>query len=122
MKIVGFAGFSGAGKTTRVERVNPVFWPRGPRESVDRHAHHRFGMESPGQVGDRLRIEAWRAAADPCVRSAKGDFGGAAAILWPERPLEPTGLTVPDLHDTDAATPWLIDNRIRFDYSADLSR
>ncbi len=122
MKIMGFAGFSGAGKTTRVEKGNAVFWPPGQRLSVDRHAHHCSGMERPGKVGDRLRIEAWRAAADPCVRSAKGDFGVAAAILWPERPLEPTGLTVPDLHDADAPTPWLIDNRIRFDYSADLSQ
>lgn len=122
MKIVGFAGFSGAGKTTRVERVNPVFWPRGPRESVDRHAHHRFGMESPGQVSDRLRIEAWRAVADPCGRCAKGDVGNAAATGGPEQLLKPTGLTVPDLHDADAQTPWLIDNRIRFDNNADLSR
>ncbi len=55
MKVVGFAGYSGAGKTTLVERVIPALKARGLRVSVIKHAHHRFDIDQPGKDSWRHR-------------------------------------------------------------------
>jgi molybdopterin-guanine dinucleotide biosynthesis adapter protein len=49
MKVVGFAGFSGAGKTTLVEQLIPALKLRGLRVSVVKHAHHKFDIDHPGK-------------------------------------------------------------------------
>ena len=49
MKVVGFAGYSGAGKTTLVERLIPVLKRAGLRVSVVKHAHHKFDIDHPGK-------------------------------------------------------------------------
>jgi molybdopterin-guanine dinucleotide biosynthesis protein B len=49
MKVIGFAGFSGAGKTTLVERLIPVLKRQGQRVSVVKHAHHNFDIDHPGK-------------------------------------------------------------------------
>jgi len=55
MKAIGFAGFSGAGKTTLVERLIPVLKRQGGRVSVIKHAHHRFDIDHPGKDSFRHR-------------------------------------------------------------------
>lgn len=55
LKVVGFAGYSGAGKTTLVERMIPVFKQQGDRVSVVKHAHHRFDIDHPGKDTYRHR-------------------------------------------------------------------
>lgn len=55
MKVVGFAGYSGAGKTTLVERVIADLRARGLRVSVVKHAHHRFDIDQPGKDSWRHR-------------------------------------------------------------------
>ncbi|CAN5391931.1 molybdopterin-guanine dinucleotide biosynthesis protein B [soil metagenome] len=55
MKVVGFAGFSGAGKTTLVERLIPVLRRGGQRVSVVKHAHHNFDIDHPGKDSYRHR-------------------------------------------------------------------
>jgi molybdopterin-guanine dinucleotide biosynthesis adapter protein len=55
MKVIGFAGFSGAGKTTLVERLIPAFKLRGLRVSVVKHAHHKFDIDHPGKDTYRHR-------------------------------------------------------------------
>ncbi len=49
MKVVGFAGSSGAGKTTLIERLIPALRARGLRVSVLKHAHHGLEIDKPGK-------------------------------------------------------------------------
>lgn len=49
MKVVGFAGFSGAGKTTLIERLIPALKARGLRVSVLKHAHSGLETDQPGK-------------------------------------------------------------------------
>ncbi|QBK05741.1 molybdopterin-guanine dinucleotide biosynthesis protein B [Hylemonella gracilis] len=55
MNVVGFAGYSGAGKTTLVEQLIPAFKAHGLRVSVIKHAHHRFDVDHPGKDSWRHR-------------------------------------------------------------------
>lgn len=55
MKAVGFAGFSGSGKTQLVERLIPALKMRGLRVSVVKHAHHDFDIDHPGKDTYRHR-------------------------------------------------------------------
>ena len=55
MKVVGFAGFSGAGKTTLIEQLIPLLRAQGLRVSVLKHAHHRFDIDQPGKDSWRHR-------------------------------------------------------------------
>ena len=55
MKVIGFSGYSGAGKTTLVERLIPVLRQRGQRVSVVKHAHHNFDIDHPGKDTYRHR-------------------------------------------------------------------
>ena len=55
MKVVGFAGYSGSGKTHLVERLIPVLKLRGLRVSVVKHAHHKFDIDHPGKDTYRHR-------------------------------------------------------------------
>ena len=55
MKVIGFAGYSGAGKTTLVEQLIPVLKLHGQRVSVVKHAHHKFDIDHPGKDTFRHR-------------------------------------------------------------------
>jgi molybdopterin-guanine dinucleotide biosynthesis protein B len=55
MNVVGFAAYSGAGKTTLVEALIPRFVARGLRVAVIKHAHHRFDVDTPGKDSWRHR-------------------------------------------------------------------
>ena len=55
MKVVGFCGYSGAGKTTLIERLIPRFKAAGQRVSVIKHAHHGFDIDRPGKDSWRHR-------------------------------------------------------------------
>lgn len=49
MKVVGFAGSSGAGKTTLIERLIPALRAQGLRVSVMKHAHCGLETDQPGK-------------------------------------------------------------------------
>lgn len=49
MKVIGLAGWSGAGKTTLVVRLIPALIARGITVSTLKHAHHEFDVDRPGK-------------------------------------------------------------------------
>ena len=55
MKIFGFAGWSGGGKTTLIEKLIPRFAMRGLSVSLIKHAHHEFDIDRPGKDSYRHR-------------------------------------------------------------------
>ncbi len=48
-RIIGLAGWSGAGKTTLMVKLLPALIARGVRVSTLKHAHHRFDVDVPGK-------------------------------------------------------------------------
>lgn len=55
MKVFGFAGYSGAGKTTLIEKLLPRFVASGRRVSLIKHTHHHFDLDQPGKDSWRHR-------------------------------------------------------------------
>lgn len=55
MQVIGFAAWSGAGKTTLIERLIPRLVAAGRRVSVLKHAHHDFDLDTPGKDSWRHR-------------------------------------------------------------------
>ena len=49
MRLIGLAGWSGAGKTTLVTRLIPCLAGRGIGVSTVKHAHHAFDVDAPGK-------------------------------------------------------------------------
>lgn len=49
MRVIGLAGWSGAGKTTLMTRLIPVLGARGLSVSTLKHAHHAFDIDRPGK-------------------------------------------------------------------------
>ena len=49
MRAIGFAGWSGAGKTTLIVRLIPELNRRGFSVSTVKHAHHDFDVDRPGK-------------------------------------------------------------------------
>ncbi|MDR0479489.1 MAG: molybdopterin-guanine dinucleotide biosynthesis protein B [Burkholderiaceae bacterium] len=55
MRVVVFAGYSGAGKTPLIDALIPWLKGRGLRVSVVKHAHHGFDIDHPGKDSYRHR-------------------------------------------------------------------
>jgi molybdopterin-guanine dinucleotide biosynthesis protein B len=55
LKTFGFAGYSGAGKTTLIEQLIPRFKARGLSVSLIKHTHHNFDVDHPGKDSYRHR-------------------------------------------------------------------
>jgi molybdopterin-guanine dinucleotide biosynthesis protein B len=55
MKVLGFAGWSGSGKTVLIERIIPVLTGRGLEISLIKRAHHEFDVDVPGKDSYRHR-------------------------------------------------------------------
>ncbi len=49
MRVIGLAGWSGAGKTTLIARLIPELTRLGFSVSTIKHAHHRFDVDYPGK-------------------------------------------------------------------------
>ena len=65
--VFGFAGYSGCGKTTLLEKIVTRLRARGLRIAVVKHAHSGFAIDRPGKDSYRLRAAG---AAQTLVSSA----------------------------------------------------
>ena len=55
LPIVGFAAYSGTGKTTLLKKLLPILKARGVRVGMVKHAHHSFDVDQPGKDSYELR-------------------------------------------------------------------
>lgn len=53
--LLGFAAFSGTGKTTLLLQLLPLLKEAGLRVAVVKHAHHSFDVDRPGKDSYRMR-------------------------------------------------------------------
>lgn len=53
--ILGFAAFSGTGKTTLLEQIIPLLKQNGLKVGLIKHGHHDFDIDLPGKDSYRLR-------------------------------------------------------------------
>ncbi|MDH3900386.1 MAG: molybdopterin-guanine dinucleotide biosynthesis protein MobB [Gammaproteobacteria bacterium] len=53
--VLGFAAFSGTGKTTLLTQLIPLLADRGVQVGVIKHAHHNFDIDKPGKDSYELR-------------------------------------------------------------------
>ncbi len=56
VRVFGFAGWSGAGKTTLIVPVIQYLTTIGVRVSLIKHAHHDFDIDTPGKDSHRHRL------------------------------------------------------------------
>jgi molybdopterin-guanine dinucleotide biosynthesis adapter protein len=85
MRIIGIAGWSGAGKTTLILKLIPLLGAQGLTVSTLKHAHHMFDVDQPGKDSHSHRLAG---ATEVLVAS-----GNRFAIMHelrgaPEPPLE----------------------------------
>ncbi|WP_172562228.1 bifunctional molybdopterin-guanine dinucleotide biosynthesis adaptor protein MobB/molybdopterin molybdotransferase MoeA [Vibrio furnissii] len=55
LPLLGFAAYSGTGKTTLLELLVPKLTAAGLRLGILKHAHHNFDVDKPGKDSYRLR-------------------------------------------------------------------
>jgi molybdopterin-guanine dinucleotide biosynthesis protein B len=53
--VLGFAAYSGTGKTTLLKQLIPLLAAQGVRVGVIKHAHHNFDIDKPGKDSYELR-------------------------------------------------------------------
>lgn len=53
--ILGFAAYSGTGKTTLLINIIPILNDRGLKVGVIKHAHHTFEIDTPGKDSYEIR-------------------------------------------------------------------
>jgi molybdopterin-guanine dinucleotide biosynthesis protein MobB len=55
LPVLGFAAFSGTGKTTLLVQLIPLLAQQGVRVAMIKHAHHDFDIDTPGKDSHELR-------------------------------------------------------------------
>ncbi len=80
--VLGFAAFSGTGKTTLLTQLIPLLKDSGLRVGLIKHSHHNFEIDKPGKDSHRLR----EAGATPVMLVSSHR---RAIITEFEHPIEP---------------------------------
>lgn len=80
--ILGFAAFSGTGKTTLLLQLIPLLKQNGLKVAVIKHAHHKFDIDKPGKDSYEIR----KAGASPMLISSSRRI---AIIIEKEQEAEP---------------------------------
>lgn len=53
--LIGFAAYSGSGKTSLLEKLIPILTENAIRVALIKHSHHHFDIDKPGKDSYRLR-------------------------------------------------------------------
>jgi len=85
--LLGFAAFSGTGKTTLLLKLIPILKAKNLRIAVIKHAHHKFDVDKPGKDSYELR----KAGATPMLISSSRRI---AIMIDKEEEKEPEFLVV----------------------------
>jgi molybdopterin-guanine dinucleotide biosynthesis protein B len=121
-RVIGLAGWSGAGKTTVVKRLIPCLIGRGISVSTIKHAHHAFDPDTPGKdsyehrhagaqqvlVGSALRWALFtelRGAPEPTLAQMLTRLDPVDLILVEGFKREP--IPKIEIHRTANGKPWL---------------
>lgn len=67
LPVLGFAAWSGTGKTTLLSQLIPLLSAKGLRVALVKHAHHSFDIDHPGKDSHTLR----KAGAEMVVIASK---------------------------------------------------
>src|SRR6202011_1727686 len=123
MRIIGLAGWSGAGKTTLVAKLIPSITARGLTVSTVKHAHHAFDVDQPGKDSYMHRM----AGATEVLVSSQNRFAlmrelrGAPELLLTDLLAIPADVALPQarvprvaLDDTDAIVDILLEHAATF--------
>ena len=70
LPIFGVCGFSGAGKTTLIEKLIPLLLTKGLKVGVVKHDVHRIDVDRPGKDSDRF----FRAGADVLLKGPQEEL------------------------------------------------
>lgn len=99
MRLIGIAGYSGAGKTCLVERLVALLREKGLRVSVIKHAHHRFDIDHEGK-------DSWRHRQAGAYEVLVASDRRLALMREFEQPVE---LSVHDMvAELDPAVDWVL--------------
>lgn len=99
MKVIGFAGYSGSGKTSLVEPLITLMRAQGLAVSVVKHAHHDFDVDHEGKDSWRHR----KAGAHEVV------LASSRRLALMREFTEPTELSVHDmLAELDPRVDWVL--------------
>ncbi len=66
VNVLGFAGYSGTGKTTLLKQIIPLLKQKGLRVGLVKKSHHDFEIDKPGKDSYELRM----AGASPVMLSS----------------------------------------------------
>lgn len=102
LPILGFAAFSGTGKTTLLVQLVPMLRQKGLRVGVVKHAHHKFDMDQPGKDSYELR----KAGA---TQMLVGSSSRSALIIEREQPAEPRLADLLPMLDSNALDLVLVE-------------
>ena len=100
--LIGFAAYSGTGKTTLLVQLIPMLRQKGLNVAVVKHAHHNFDVDKPGKDSYELR----KAGA---TQMLVGSSRRSALIVEKENPAEPGLQDTLPLLDTSALDLILVE-------------
>lgn len=122
MRLIGLAGWSGAGKTTLMTRLIPTLTARGVGVSTLKHAHHAFDIDRPGKDSHEHRAagahqvlvassKRWalmtelREAPEPALKDLLTHFDPVDLVIVEGFKRDP--LPKIEVHRAANAKPWL---------------
>ncbi len=100
--VLGFAAYSGTGKTTLLVQILPLLKKAGLRVAMIKHAHHKFDVDTPGKDSYELR----KAGATPMLI---GSSRRIALMIDKEQESEPDLQELLDYIDADTIDLVLVE-------------